>query len=102
MSYAARTYPTFPSGRFTPPQAELYTAVLNTLKHCTLLCTESNSLSLYDLHAESCRFLTKELNLIGFNLRERSTSAGNSEVEQVLYPHFLSHSVGIGALHALG
>ncbi|KAF8516631.1 peptidase M24 [Gautieria morchelliformis] len=90
-----RTYPVFPSGRFTPAQAELYTAVLNTLKHCTSLCTESSKLSLYDLHAESCRVLTKELNRIGFNLRERSASAGHSEVEQVLYPHFLSHSVGI-------
>lgn len=101
MPCTARTYPTFPSGRFTPPQAELYTAILDTLKHCTSLCTESNRFNLYDLHTESCRVLTKELNRIGFNLRERSASAGNNEVEQVLYPHFLSHSVGIGVSRCL-
>ncbi|KAF8579034.1 peptidase M24 [Ramaria rubella] len=90
-----RTYPSFPSGQFTTPQAELYTAVLNTLKHCTALCTELNGLNLYQLHSESCRILTKELNHIGFDLPERSASAGNTPVEQVLYPHFLSHPIGI-------
>lgn len=98
----ARTYPSFPTGRFTSPQAALYTAVLNTLKHCTALCTESSGLSLYGLHAESCRVLAKELNRIGFNLDERTAAAGGAEVERVLYPHFLSHAVGIGMRHVLG
>ena len=97
----ARIHPAFPGGRFTSPQAALYTAVLNTLKHCTALCTESSGLSLYGLHAESCRVLTMELNRIGFNLDERTAGAGGAEVERVLYPHFLSHPVGIGTRHVV-
>lgn len=92
----ARTYPTSPTGRFTTAQAELYNAVLVTLKHCTALCTESSGMNLYDLHAESCRVLTRELNKLGFSLNENMTGPGSSDVEKVLYPHFLSHPVGIG------
>lgn len=90
-----RTYPTYPTGRFTTAQAELYNAVLVTLKHCTSLCTESSGMNLYDLHAESCRVLTRELNKLGFNLSENTSGPGNAAVERVLYPHFLSHPVGI-------
>jgi len=66
-----------------------------------MLCTEATGLSLYSLHAESCRILTKELNRIGFNLDERTAGAGATEVERILYPHFLSHPVGID-LHESG
>ncbi|KAF8508671.1 peptidase M24 [Hysterangium stoloniferum] len=90
-----RTYPTFPTGRFTTAQAEIYNAVLSTLKYCTVLCTESSGLNLYELHTESCRMLSLELNRLGFNLRECSAGPGHSEVEKILYPHFLSHPVGI-------
>jgi len=99
-----RTYPTSPTGRFTTPQAELYSAVLATLKHCTSLCTESSRLSLYDLHTESCRVLARELNKLGFGLREGGMpgGAGNTEIEKELYPHFLSHPVGIDLHEANG
>lgn len=97
-----RTYPTYPSGRFTTAQAEIYGAVLVALKHCIALCTESNKLSLYDLHAESCKVLAHELNKLGFNLRLDNAGPGNAEVERVLYPHFLSHPVGIDLHESFG
>ena len=42
--------------------------------------------------------LARELNRLGFNLREGDRGPGNADVERELYPHFLSHAVGIGAL----
>ncbi|ESK93098.1 peptidase m24 [Moniliophthora roreri MCA 2997] len=86
--YASDITRTFPSsGTFTPPQRDLYTAVLNTQKALINLCTEDSGMSLYDLHARSCRVLREELRQIGFNV-------GAGEVEK-LYPHFLCHPIGI-------
>jgi intermediate cleaving peptidase 55 len=53
------------------------------------LCTESAQLSLHDLHRKSCEFLKEELNQIGFELEQ-------GELERFLYPHSLSHPIGIG------
>ncbi|KIJ32357.1 hypothetical protein M422DRAFT_213900 [Sphaerobolus stellatus SS14] len=97
-----RTYPTFPSGRFTTAQAEIYNAVLVALKHCTALCRETSKMSMYDLHVESCKILARELNKLGFNLREGNAGPGNAEVERILYPHFLSHPIGIDLHEAYG
>ena len=47
-------------------------------------------MSLYDLHRESSSLLRRELNQIGFNL------GVEGDLERVLYPHFLSHPIGIG------
>jgi intermediate cleaving peptidase 55 len=73
---------------FSPPQRDLYTAVLTTQKYLVQLCTESAQLSLHDLHRKSCEILKQELNQIGFQLQ-------NGDLERVLYPHFLSHPIGI-------
>ncbi|KII95991.1 hypothetical protein PLICRDRAFT_170578 [Plicaturopsis crispa FD-325 SS-3] len=81
-----RTYPA--SGVFTPPQRELYAALLSAQKELIALCTESAQMSMHDLHRRSCTVLRAELNNIGFGLAV-------GEVERVLYPHFLSHPVGI-------
>jgi intermediate cleaving peptidase 55 len=83
----ARSYPA--SGSFTPAQKALYSAVLSAQKALVALCTESAQLSLHDLHRKSCALLKEELNQIGFRLE-----AG--ELERVLYPHSLSHPIGIG------
>lgn len=83
----ARTYPA--SGVFSVPQRDLYTAVLNAQKSLISLCTESAELSLHQLHHTSCDLLRAELNQIGFNLH-------TGDLERVLYPHFLSHPIGIG------
>lgn len=81
-----RTYPV--SGRFTPAQRDLYTAVLNTQKSLISICTETGSLSLHDLHQRSCDLLRSELNQLDFRLH-------TGDLERVLYPHFLSHPIGI-------
>jgi intermediate cleaving peptidase 55 len=43
-----------------------------------------------DLHRKSCDLLREELKQIGFSF------SVEGELERVLYPHFLSHPVGIG------
>lgn len=88
-SRAARTFPA--SGTFTPPQRELYAAVLSAQKRLISLCTETSGVSLYELHRLSCDFLRTELKQIGFILE-------GGDLERVLYPHFLSHPIGIGML----
>ena len=87
----ARTYPV--SGKFTSAQAELYGAVLAAQKHLVTLCSESSYISLAELHRESCNLIRKELNRIGFNLHGHT---GTSDVEAVLYPHYVGHPIGIG------
>lgn len=77
------------NGTFSAPQRDLYSAVLAAQKGCIALCTESAQLSLNDLHRKSCELLRNELNQIGFRLM-----AG--DLERVLYPHYLSHPIGIG------
>jgi intermediate cleaving peptidase 55 len=84
---SARSYPA--TGTFTPPQKDLYSAVLAAKKTLVALCHESAKLSLHDLHRKSCDLLRTELNQIGFGLH-------TGDLERVLYPHFLSHPIGIG------
>ncbi|KAM6495511.1 peptidase M24 [Amanita muscaria] len=88
--YASDITRSFPaSGTFTEPQRDLYSAVLSAQKSLIALCTERATVSLYDLHHLSCRRLREELTQIGFK------SLHNGTLERVLYPHFLSHPIGI-------
>ena len=64
--------------------------MLTVQKQLITLCHEGSSMSLYDLHRESSSLLRRELNQIGFNL------GVGGDLERVLYPHFLSHPIGIG------
>lgn len=77
------------NGTFTSPQRDLYTAVLVAQKACISLCTEEAGVSLNDLHRKSCDLLRQELKQIGFSLNV-------GDLERILYPHFLSHPIGIG------
>lgn len=86
-SLSARTWPV--SGVFTPAQKALYQALLNVQKTCIPLCTESARVSLHDLHQRSSSLVSQELAALGFKLRY-------GDVDRVLYPHFLTHPVGIG------
>ena len=88
----ARTWPV--SGVFTSAQKALYQAVLNVQKACIPLCTERERMSLHDLHHRSTGLVSQELTALGFKLR-------SGDVERVLYPHSLTHPVGIGASHSL-
>ncbi|KZP15097.1 peptidase M24 [Athelia psychrophila] len=87
--YASDITRTFPAnGKFSAAQADLYAAVLSAQKELCTLCTESAGLSMHELHRKSCQLLKVELNQIGFGLQ-------TGDLERVLYPHFLSHPIGI-------
>ncbi|PFH50558.1 hypothetical protein AMATHDRAFT_75540 [Amanita thiersii Skay4041] len=93
--YASDITRSFPaSGTFNGPQRDLYSAVLSAQKTLISLCTERASLSLYDLHRQSCDLLRQELAQIGFN------TLFTGDLERLLYPHFLSHPIGIGMFHS--
>jgi len=81
-----RTYPA--NGKFSPAQAELYSAVLDAQKELVSLCSASAGYSLAQLHRASCDLLRKELERIGL-----PCTNGGSLSE--LYPHYLGHPVGI-------
>ena len=83
-----RAFPSNADGLFSEPQRDLYTAVLNVLKACTALATESQHYTLADLHRRSVDFLRQELQQIGFTL------SGGS-LERILYPHYIGHWLGI-------
>ncbi|KAF5331579.1 hypothetical protein D9611_007572 [Ephemerocybe angulata] len=85
----SRTFPA--SGTFTNPQRDLYSAVLAAQRELVALCTEEASVTLHDLHRMSLKLLRTELGQIGFNLEGRSAS----DLDRVLYPHYLSHPIGI-------
>lgn len=90
-----RTYPISSSGQFTAPQRELYSAILGVQKDLINLCTEDAHESLNSLHTKSVEMLGKALTDIGFDL-----GAGNRQIDR-LYPHFLSHPIGIGEFVAV-
>ncbi|KAF8702125.1 hypothetical protein AX14_014503 [Amanita brunnescens Koide BX004] len=88
--YASDITRSFPaSGTFTEPQRDLYSAVLSVQKSLINLCTEQANLSMHDLHKLSCDRLRQELAQVGFN------SLRIGDLERILYPHFLSHPIGI-------
>ncbi|GAA5975246.1 hypothetical protein JCM11641_004408 [Rhodosporidiobolus odoratus] len=88
--YASDVTRTFPvSSSFTSAQRDLYEAVLRVLKHTSSYCTASNSLSLEDLHRISVEATRTELRDLGFH----GMRAG--DLERVLYPHFVSHPLGV-------
>ncbi|KXN84216.1 Intermediate cleaving peptidase 55 [Leucoagaricus sp. SymC.cos] len=88
----ARTFPA--SGKFSTAQAELYSAVLAVQKELINDCTESAGYTLHELHRKSCSRLREELTKLGFNFKS-SILGGDTDLERVLYPHFLSHPIGI-------
>lgn len=60
----ARTFPI--SGTFSPPQIELYSALLSVQKTMVQMCSEEKDVTMFSLHRESCRLLHKEMNHIGY------------------------------------
>jgi len=83
---------TFPSsGKFSTAQASLYSAVLRIHRHLLALCldpSKSSSLTLEQLHKISVDLTREELRDLGFNLK-------GGELERVVYPHFVSHPLGV-------
>ncbi len=84
---AARTFPA--NGSFTPPQRELYAALLTTQKALVKECAVVRGHSLESLHRRSIDVLRSELERVGL------PCAGHV-LERILYPHYLTHPIGIG------
>ncbi|KAL9067648.1 MAG: hypothetical protein Q9161_006730 [Pseudevernia consocians] len=73
-----RTWPI--SGTFTPPQKDLYNAVLTTERQCISLCRANANLSLDELHDIAESALEDQLKQLGFDL-----SANCVTIEPGLY-----------------
>ncbi|KAF8211671.1 peptidase M24 [Mycena galopus ATCC 62051] len=87
--YASDITRAFPvSGTFTPPQRDLYAAVLSAQKALIGFCTEKSGLSMQQIHTSSCTLLREELKQIGIDVRA-------NDLEQVLFPHYVSHPIGL-------
>ena len=87
--YTARTFPV--NGTFTPPQRELYSALLTAQKALVKECAVARGHSLDSLHRRSVDLLRAELAQIG-------VPCAGTVLERVLYPHYLAHPIGIGKL----
>jgi len=89
-SFFPRTARTFPvNGKFTAPQRELYAALLATQKALVRECAVARGHSLDTLHRRSVDLLRAELERIGL-------PCAGTVLERVLYPHYLTHPIGIG------
>ncbi|KAJ7122944.1 peptidase M24 [Mycena epipterygia] len=87
--YASDITRSFPaSGTFTPAQRDLYAAVLSAQKALVAFCTESSGLGIHQIHMQTCMLLRQELKQIGMNVQ-------GSDLEQVLFPHYVAHPIGL-------
>lgn len=87
--YASDITRTFPiSGKFSSAQRDLYQAVLNVQKACIELCTEEAGVSMERLHRKSVDVMRVELINLGFQMK-------GGDLERTIYPHFLTHPLGI-------
>ncbi|KAJ7265937.1 peptidase M24 [Mycena haematopus] len=87
--YASDITRSFPvSGTFTAPQRDLYAAVLSVQKALIGLCTDSSGFSMQQIHTTACTLLREELKQIGIDVRA-------NDLEQVLFPHYVSHPIGL-------
>lgn len=85
-----RTWPV--SGKFSPAQKDLYSAVLKVQRRCVALCRASAGLSLDEIHRVAESGLIEELTKLGFDgLR---TYPGDSLMD-LLFPHHVGHYVGL-------
>ncbi|RYC56863.1 peptidase [Xylaria longipes] len=80
-----RTWPA--SGKFSPAQRDLYTAVLKAQRSSVSLCRASANLTLDQLHSITERSLRQELTQLGFDL------GGNAM--DTLFPHHVGHYIGL-------
>jgi intermediate cleaving peptidase 55 len=88
--YASDITRTFPvDGKFSSPQRDLYLCLLDVQNELLKLITEEQGYHLLGIHSKSATLLTQGLRNLGF----KDISA--AEVERRIYPHFVSHPVGI-------
>ncbi|KAJ1959541.1 aminopeptidase [Dipsacomyces acuminosporus] len=88
-SYASDVTRTFPvNGKFSPPQRDLYSALLSVQEQMIKLCHVSSGYSLNEIHRRSAQLLAAELKQIGFHASAR-------DIDDHLYPHHISHYLGM-------
>ncbi len=92
VSDITRTWPV--NGKFTPPQRDLYNAVLTVQRSCIRECRADGHTSLELLHQKAERELKEKLRQIGFDM------SGNAI--NVLFPHHLSHYLGLDLHDCIG
>lgn len=80
-----RTWPV--SGKFSPAQKDLYSAILKVQRSSISLCRQSSNLSLDKIHDITADGLKHALKDIGFNM------SGNAI--DILFPHHVGHYVGL-------
>jgi intermediate cleaving peptidase 55 len=85
ISDVTRVWPL--SGKFTPPQRDLYEAVLKVQRTGVSLCRESAGMTLDQIHRVTERGLKEQLDALGFD------TGGNAM--NVLFPHHVGHYVGL-------
>lgn len=93
VSDITRTWPV--NGKFTPPQRDLYEAVLTVQRSCIKECRVDSCTSLELLHQKAERELKEELKQIGFDM-------SSSNIMNILLPHHLSHYVGLDLHDCIG
>jgi len=81
ISDITRTWPI--NGKFSAPQRDLYSVVLNVLRACVSLCGESAGLSLDRLHSIAENNLKEQLTQLGFDVTG-DVCLGNSMHSQLL------------------
>jgi intermediate cleaving peptidase 55 len=80
-----RTWPV--NGTFTPPQRDLYEALLKVQRSCISLCRADAMLSLDQIHGVAERALKDQLKDLGFDTSDESI--------RTLFPHHVGHHVGL-------
>ncbi|KAG7135760.1 Intermediate cleaving peptidase 55 like protein [Verticillium longisporum] len=90
--HITRTWPL--DGKFTPPQRDLYEAVLKVQRASVALCREDARLTLDDIHDHTYRGLHEELKNLGFDIAHRDVDR--------LFPHHVGHYIGLDHFRGLG
>ncbi|KAI1406110.1 aminopeptidase-like protein [Hypoxylon fuscum] len=80
-----RTWPV--SGKFSPPQKDLYNAVLRAQRSSVSLCRASANVTLDKLHQITENALRDQLQQLGFDV--------SGDALGVLFPHHVGHYVGL-------
>lgn len=92
ISDITRTWPI--NGKFSAPQRDLYSVVLNVLRACVSLCGESAGLSLDRLHSIAENNLKEQLTQLGFDV--------TGDAMGLLFPHHLGHYIGLDVHDSAG
>lgn len=88
----SRTWPV--NGRFSPPQALLYGAVLRVQEHCIKACRADGEMTLLKLHSLSLKLMGDELTALGVIPTSLSNEAKVRHVRKY-YPHSIGHYLGM-------